>query len=57
MRMEAGTGLPGEDLCLQEAYGRSKSGLHGRETREQGRKQKGDKLLKLRFKAETCKNL
>lgn len=55
MSLDAENGIPGEDSCLQEACGGRKSGLGGEETREPGRKQKGDKLLKLGFKAETYK--
>lgn len=50
-------GIPGEDSCRQEGCDGSKLGLSSGETREGGRKQKGDKLLKLEFEAETCKNL
>lgn len=57
MRMDAGTGISCEDLYLLEDCGRSQSGFHGKETLEPGRKQKGDKVLKPRFKAETCKNV
>lgn len=55
--MDAGTGIPGEDFCLQEDCSGSGLGLRGNKTRKPGKKQKGDKLLKLGFKAETCKNL
>jgi len=57
MRTEAGAGIPGEDVCLQEACDRSKWGLCGRETKEQRRKQKGGEFPTLRFTAETCRNL
>lgn len=57
MRMDAETGIPGEDFCLQEDCSGSRSSLRGSKTRKRGKKQKGDKLLKLGFKAETCKNL
>ena len=57
MRTEAGAGIPGEDVCLQETCDRSKWGLCGRETKQQGRKQKGGEFPTLRFMAETCRNL
>lgn len=55
--MDAGICFPGKDFCLQEDCGGGKSGLRGKETREPGRKQKGNKLLNLEFETETCKNL